>query len=118
MSDEKKAHLDVIDDTLGFDENVTFDVLALLYDPGGGLKKTEAEGRLVLTDRRLIFGTAKHGVLVDLAIKDLRVPVSVTHKWMMAHLFVETDTRTKHTFVLTKSTARGIALAINKASSA
>ena len=46
MSDEKKAHLDVIDDTLGFDENVTFDVLALLYDPGGGLKKTEAEGRL------------------------------------------------------------------------
>jgi len=117
MSDDRKARSDVIADVLGLDENVSFNVLALLFDPGGGLKKREAEGHLVLTDRRLIFGTAKHGILVDLATKELRVPASVTYKWIMAHLVVEADTRTKHTFVLNKGTARDIAGAINTGAS-
>ena len=57
MAEGSRARLDVIDDSLRFDETVLFDVLALLFDPGGGLKKRKAEGYLVLTNRRLIFGT-------------------------------------------------------------
>jgi hypothetical protein len=36
--------MDVIDEILESDETVTTEVLALLFDPGGGLKKREAEG--------------------------------------------------------------------------
>jgi hypothetical protein len=43
MSDERRATLHIIDDQLGFDETVQVDALALLFDPGGGLKKREAD---------------------------------------------------------------------------
>lgn len=88
MSDEKTVRLDIIDDQLEFDESVQVDTLALLFDPGGGLKKREAEGHLVLTNRRLIFGTAQHGILVDVARKEIGTPASITFKWMMARLAV------------------------------
>jgi hypothetical protein len=114
MSEEKKVRLDIIDDELGFDETVQVDTLALLFDPGGGLKKREAEGHLVLTNRRLIFGTARHGILVDVARKEIELPASVTYKWMMARLVIATDTGTRHTFVVNKSAARDIAFAANK----
>lgn len=117
MSDESKARLDIIDDTLGVTEKVRIDARALLFDPGGGLKKREAEGHLVLTDRRLIFGTAQHGILVDVAKKEIGTPVSFTYKWMMARLVIETDTGTPHTFVVNKTAARDIANAVNKAAS-
>jgi hypothetical protein len=114
MSEERKVTLDIIDDQLGFDETVQTDTLALLFDPGGGLKKREAEGHLVLTNRRLIFGTAQHGILVDVARKEIRTPASVSYKWMMARLVIESDTATRHTFVVNKSAARDIAFALNK----
>ena len=113
MPDDKKARLDVIDDTVGFDETVVFDVLALLFDPGGGLKKREAEGYLVLTSRRLIFGTVRHGILVDVARKEIAPPATIGYKWMMARLVIVTDQGTKHTFVVNKVAARDIAFAVN-----
>lgn len=118
MSEAKRARLDLIDKSLGLDEAPIFDVRALLLDPGGGLKKREAEGFLVLTNRRLIFGTAKHGILVDLPMKGVKGPATVAHKYMTARLFIETDTGKVHTLVLNNSAARGIALAVNKAISA
>ncbi len=118
MPDDKKARLDVIGDTLGFDETVIFDVLALLFDPGGGLKKREAEGYLVLTTRRLIFGTARHGILVDLARKEIAPPATIGYKWMMARLAIVTDQDAKHTFVVNKVAARDIALAVNRSTTA
>jgi hypothetical protein len=116
MAEERKARLDIIDDALGLDEEVHFDVLALLFDPGHGLKKREAEGNLVLTDRRLVFGTAQHGILVEVPIGEIRAPVLVTNKFMMARLVIETDAR--QTFVVNKNAARDIAFALNKAASA
>lgn len=118
MSEEKKARLDIIDETIGSDETVMFDVLALLFDPGGGLKKREAEGSLVLTDRRLIFATSRHGLMVDLSRKDIKRPVTLTYKLAMARLIVETNRGATHTFVVNKSAAQGIASTVNKAPSA
>jgi hypothetical protein len=118
MAEERKARLDIIDDQLGFDENVQIDVLALLLDPGRGLKKREAEGHLVLTDRRLIFGTARHGILVDVTRKEIGAPASIIHKWMMARLEIETDTGARHTFVVNKTAARDLAFAVNNAAQA
>ncbi len=113
MPDARKARLDVIDGKLGFDESVIIDVLALLFKPGGGLKRREAEGSLVLTDRRLIFGTAKHGILVDLSMKEIDGPVTFRFRYMMAHLLVPTDPGITHTFVVNKSAARDITFAVN-----
>ena len=110
----ENARLEIIDDSIGFDETVIFDVLALLLDPGGGLKKREAEGYLALTSRRLIFATAWHGILVDLSRKEIRGPTAVRYRWMMAHLIVGTDEGTEHTFVLNKRAAQEISFAINK----
>jgi hypothetical protein len=81
MSGARKARLDVIDDRLGSDETVIVEVLALLFDPGGGLKKREAEGWLVLTNRRLVVGTAKHGILIDLPMKEIKVPATIKDKF-------------------------------------
>jgi hypothetical protein len=117
MPDARKARLELIGDCLESDENVLLDVLALLLDPGQGLSKREAEGYLVLTNRRLMFGTAKHGILIDLPTKKIQVPVAITHKFMMARLLVKIEGGAEHTLVVNKGAARQAALAINKAAS-
>ena len=55
------ARLDIISDTLESDEEIELDVRALLLHPGSGLKKREAEGFLILTDRRLLSPPADTG---------------------------------------------------------
>jgi hypothetical protein len=89
--------------------------LALLFDPGGGLKKREAEGWLVLTNRRLVFGTAKHGVLIDLPMKAIVVPATITDKFMSTRLLVKAENGAEHTFVVNRSAAREIVLVVNEA---
>jgi hypothetical protein len=118
MSEEKKARLDIIDATIGFDETVIFDVLALLFGPGGGLKKREAEGFLVLTSRRLIFATSRHSIMVDLSMKDIERPITLTYRLAMARLIVQTKGGGTNTFVVNKSAAQGIASTVNKAAAA
>jgi hypothetical protein len=71
-----------------------------LFDPGQGLKKREAEGHIVLTDRRLIFGTSQHGIMVDLGRAEIRTPVTVRFRWMMARLGVEASAGDEHTFIV------------------
>ena len=115
MPEPKPARLGTISDRLEPDEEVLFDVLALLLDPGDGLKPREAEGYLVLTDRKLVFGTAKHGILVDAAIETITPPARVQYRITMAHLVLRLDDGAIHTLVLNKSAARGIADTINKA---
>ena len=112
MSNARKARLDVIDDILESDETVTVEVLALLFDPGGGLKKREAEGWLVLSNRRLVFATTKHGILIDLPIKEIRVPVTVTDRFMSARLLVKVEDASEHTFMVNRTAAREIAVAL------
>ena len=115
MSDPTKARLNVIDDILMSDETVVVEVLALLFDPGGGLKKREAEGWLVLTDRRLVFGTAQHGILIDLPLKEIGPPPTIAYKFMMVRLLVKADDGAEHTFVVNRSAAQELVLAINEA---
>jgi hypothetical protein len=114
MSGARKARLDVIDDRLGSDETVIVEVLALLFDPGGGLKKREAEGWLVLTNRRLVVGTAKHGILIDLPMKEIKVPATIKDKFMMTRVLVKADNGAEHTLVVNRSAAREIALVLNR----
>jgi hypothetical protein len=114
MPDARKLRLNVIDQIVGSDEIVMVEVLALLFDPGGGLKKREAEGWLVLTDRRLIFGTARHGILIDLPMREITGPVTNTHKFMMERLLVKAESGAEHTFVVNRTAAQEIALAINE----
>ncbi len=115
MPQWRQARLGNINDRLQPDEEILFDVLGLLLDPGGGLKPREAEGHLVLSDRRLVFGTAKHGILVDLMVEQIKVPVAVRHRFMMAHLTMSDEYETVRTFVLNKRSAQALAGAINRA---
>ena len=115
MPDARRARLDVIHDHLGSDETIMVEVLALLYDPGGGLKKREAEGWLVLSSQRLVFGTARHGILVDLPMAEVIVPATITEKFMRTHLLVMAGDGAEHTFVVNRSGARDIARILNEA---
>jgi hypothetical protein len=114
MRDDKHARFELINDRLEPGEEILFDVLALLLDPGGGLKAREAEGYLVLSDRRLIFGTPEHGLLVDIPTRQIKVPVRVQNRFLMAHLLLSLEDGTRHTFVISKSLARAIADAMNR----
>ena len=114
MQDDKHARLKTINDRLEPSEEILYDVLALLLDPGGGLKAWEAEGYLVLSDRRLIFGTPEHGILVDVRTRQIKIPVRLRHRFLMAHLLVPLEDGTIYRFVVNKRSARAIADAINR----
>ena len=117
MPQWRQARLGIINDRLQPDEEILFDVLALLLDPGGELKPREAEGHLVLSDRRLAFGTAKHGILVDLMVEQIKVPVKVRNRLMMAHLTMSDVYETVRTFVVNKRSAQALASGLNRAAS-
>lgn len=50
------------------------------------MNEREDEGHLALINRRLIFGPARHGILIDLPTKEIEVPVTIAHKFTMARL--------------------------------
>jgi hypothetical protein len=117
MSEQIRARLDVIDAAIDYEEIVIVDTLALLFDPGGQLKKREADGELVLTNRRFIFATSRHGIMIDLARKEIAVPALVSFRWTMARLTIATYGQSRHTLIVNKSAARKIAYAVNTAAS-
>jgi hypothetical protein len=110
---DNQARLGAVNDQIEPDEAILFDVLALLLDPGYGLKAREAEGYLVLSDRRLIFGTAEHGVLINVTIGRVERPTRICNRLLMARLLVSLNDDTSHTFVINKRSARAIARSIN-----
>ena len=113
MDGGKQPRLETIRNRLEPGEEIRFDVLALLLDPGGGLKAREAEGYLVRSDRRLIFGTPEHGILVDVPRRKIEVPVRVCNRLLMAHLLVSLEDGTSYTLVINKRSARAIDRSIN-----
>jgi hypothetical protein len=114
MDGGKRARFGIINDHLEPGEEILYDVLALLLDPGGGLKAWEAEGYLVLSDRRLIFGTPEHGILVDVRTRQIKVPVRVRNRVLMAHLLVSLEGGTTLRLVVNRRSARAIADDINR----
>jgi hypothetical protein len=61
------------------------------------------------------LGAAKHGVLIDLPMKVIVVPATMTEKFMSTRLVVKADNGAEHTFVVNRSAAREIARAANDA---
>lgn len=114
MDRSGRARFEMINDRLEPDEEILFDVLALLLDPGGGLKAREAEGHLLLSDRRLIFGTPEHGILVDVATSQIELPVRTESRLLMAHVLVSLKDGSSHRLVINKRSARAMAGSINR----
>jgi hypothetical protein len=89
---------ELVADRLDTGEVIQFDTLAKWRELGGGRGEREAEGFLVLTDRRLLFATLGHGVHFDVRIS------RITNAWVtrlrakLAHLEVETGDRRVHAF--------------------
>jgi hypothetical protein len=60
----------------------------------------------VLTDRRLIFGTAREGILVDLATAQIKQPAITAYRFTMSHLTVTSVDGLARIFVTMASSAR------------
>ncbi len=56
--------------------------------------------------------------MVDLGRNEIRTPVTVRFRWMMARLGVEASAGDEHTLVVNKSAARGMAFILYKAAPA
>ncbi len=85
-------------DRLDAGEAIQFDTLAMWRELGAGLEEPEAEGFLVLTDRRLLFATPTHGVRLDVRISRITNAWVTRLKLRLAHLEVETGDRRVHAF--------------------
>ncbi len=89
---------ELVADRLDPGEVIQFDTLAKWRELGVGHEEREAEGFMVLTDRRLLFATFGNGVRLDVLIS------RVTNAWVtplkvkLAHLEVETRDRRIHAF--------------------
>lgn len=64
------------------------------------------------------IGTVRHGILVDVARKEIAPPAAIGYRWMTARLVVVTDQGTKHTLVVNKVAARDILFAVNRSATA
>jgi hypothetical protein len=66
MLDEKAARLRLVAERVGPDEDYVWDVGAIWRENPTLVSRRDAEGFLVVTDRRLIYANHRVGVLVDL----------------------------------------------------
>jgi hypothetical protein len=89
---------EVVSDRLDDGEAIQFDSLAMWRELGDGGRQPEAEGFLVLTDRRLLFATFSHGVEIDVRISRIKNAWATRLKLRLAHLEVETGDRRVHAF--------------------
>jgi hypothetical protein len=114
MTAKRRTKLESVDAILRPDEKVLSEDRALFLNPGGGLRKREAEGYLVLTESRLIFGTVRHGILVDLAIAQIERPSTTAYRFTMSHLTVASVDELERIFVMTHRRAQAVSDAMNK----
>lgn len=113
-SGKKRSRLEAIESSLQFEEQVLSDDRALLLDAGAGLKKREAEGYLVLTDRRLLFGTSRHGILVDLDFSQIAEPATLKYRYTMSHMLVRSKDDDLYTIVIGHGPGRTVVDLINR----
>jgi hypothetical protein len=93
---EQQTRWQIVSDRLDPSETIQFDALAMWREFGFG--HGEAEGFLVLTDRRLLFATLALGVLVDLQVSRIRNAWVARLKSKTVHLEVETRDENVHAF--------------------
>jgi hypothetical protein len=89
---------ELVADRLDAGEAIQFDTLAKWRELGAGHDEPEAEGFLVLTDRRLLFATFALGVHLDVRISRITNAWVTRLKARLAHLEVETGDRRVHAF--------------------
>jgi hypothetical protein len=89
---------EIVADRLDAGETIQFDTLAMWREVGAEPKEPEAEGFLVLTDRRLLFATLADGVHLDVRISRITNAWAKRMKVRLAHLEVETGDRRVHAF--------------------
>jgi hypothetical protein len=89
---------ELVADRLDQGEAIQFDALAMWREFSGGDEEREAEGFLVLTDRRLLFASFTHGVHLDVRISRITNAWVTRLKVKLAHLEVETGDRRVHAF--------------------
>jgi hypothetical protein len=92
------SRLEIVADRLDDGEAIQFDTLAMWREFGAGESEREAEGFLVLTDRRLVFASLTHGVHLDVRISRITNAWVTRLKARLAHLEVETGDRRVHAF--------------------
>jgi hypothetical protein len=95
----------VVADRLDPDEAIQFDALARWRELGNGSTNHEAEGFLVLTDRRLLFATLALGVRLDIHVSCIRNAWVTRMKAKLVHLEVETGDQDIHAFWIAKRPA-------------
>lgn len=103
MIDERQARQKIVSDRLEPSETIQFDALAMWRE--FGMEHAEAEGFLVLTDRRLLFATLALGVLVDLQVAGIRNAWVARLNSKTAHLEIETSDQNIHAFWTGKRSA-------------
>ena len=89
---------EIVADRLDAGEMIQFDTLAKWREIGADVSEPEAEGFLVLTDRRLLFATLAEGVHFDERISRITNAWVTRLKVRLAHLEVETGDRRVHAF--------------------
>ena len=98
MFDDRRARLQIVASRLESGEEIQFDVLAMWRELGNQDEGGGCEGFLIMTDRRLLFGTYHLGVLVDLPVSGVRNAWVAPLKSKAAHLEVETRDHLVHAF--------------------
>jgi hypothetical protein len=95
---ERQARWEIVSERLDPAETIQFDVLAMWRELGLESERAEAEGFLVLTDRRLLFATLALGVLVDLQVSRIRNAWVTRLRAKAVHLEIEDSEQNVHAF--------------------
>jgi hypothetical protein len=103
--EERQARRQIVSERLDPSESIQFDVLAMWRELGRESDRSEAEGFLVLTDRRLLFATLALGVLVDLQVSRIRNAWVTRLRAKAVHLEIETSDQNVHAFWTSKRPA-------------
>jgi hypothetical protein len=103
--EERQARWEIVSERLDPSETIQFDVLAMWRELGLESERAEAEGFLVLTDRRLLFATLALGVLVDLQVSRIRNAWVTRLRAKAVHLEIEDSDQNVHAFWTSKRPA-------------
>jgi hypothetical protein len=103
--EERQARWQIVSERLEPSESIQFDALAMWRKLGLDSERSDAEGFLVLTDRRLLFATLALGVLVDLQVSRIRNAWVTRLRAKAVHLEIETGDQNVPAFWTSKRPA-------------
>jgi hypothetical protein len=111
MIEEKRARIAMVAPMLQPGEKDLWDVGAIWHENPDILGPRDGEGFLVLTDRRVLFGTPRLGVLLDLPLDAIEANMAKDRR-NMAILVLQVDGKNQMTFWTGKKSARKVVDAV------